>query len=129
VVDQLFQIAGRLFTERLPRKLRAFRGLRGIDAVEPHPELVWLGVITVTVSPSATRSTVPSSTRWGVLVAGAVPVDGTLGVGLATERDVTHPVRPSGRESCSHRPSSAMSITVALVRSGTRWTSSVPRGS
>ena len=46
--------------------------------------LVWLAVMTVTVSPSATRSTMPSSMRWGFFPEGAVPVDGALALALLT---------------------------------------------
>jgi hypothetical protein len=44
--------------------------------------LVWFGVITVTVSPSAMRSTMPSSMRWGFFPQEAVPVDGALALAL-----------------------------------------------
>jgi hypothetical protein len=46
--------------------------------------LVWRGVIRVSVSPSATRSMIPSSICWGFFLEGAVPVDGALVLALLT---------------------------------------------
>jgi len=46
--------------------------------------LVWLAVMTVTVSPSATRVIVLSSMRWGFFPVGEVPVDGVPGVSVLT---------------------------------------------
>ena len=81
---QLLKLRPGLWTIGLTREFGALGGLWGSMPNIRMRSLVWFGVITVSVSPSAMRSTVLSSRCWGFLVAGDVLGAGAPVAGLLT---------------------------------------------